>query len=135
MHNSIGVNIADETKPAKVSGDLGSGLQAPKRRVVALCIEQRVFVYREERVFGGRDGYRCHDAAMPFCSVARPSANGFVTSIELSTRESILSVRIVRATTFQNVHEHAKMADIMAYSRSVPYNRSFSHSSSTLKSR
>ena len=64
MHNSIGVDIDDETKPIEVAGDRDFAIGCLKRGIAALCIEQRCFGNREERVLRQRSANRCHDATM-----------------------------------------------------------------------
>jgi len=64
MHNSIGVDQQDETKPIEVAGDRDYGLGAMARGVAALCIEQRSFGERSERVQEHVASHGCHDATM-----------------------------------------------------------------------
>lgn len=64
MHNSIAVDINDESKKIKVAGDRDFALGCMKRGIAALCIEQRAFGEREEKLQKQRAEHRCHDAAM-----------------------------------------------------------------------
>jgi dienelactone hydrolase len=64
MHNSIAVDINDETKKIKVPGDRDFALGCMKRGVAALCIEQRAFGERKEKEQKQRAPHPCHDAAM-----------------------------------------------------------------------
>jgi dienelactone hydrolase len=65
MHNSIAVDINDNSKPIQVAGDRDFGLNCMKNGFAALCIEQRSFGERKElkRKSIADKGY-CHDAAM-----------------------------------------------------------------------
>ena len=64
MHNSIGVEREDETKPLEVEGDRDFAIGCMRRGLAALCIEQRSF--GERRELKREDPYPglCHDAAV-----------------------------------------------------------------------
>jgi len=64
MHHSIGVQKEDETKPLEVEGDRDFALQAMRRGLAALCIEQRAFGERREKKQQRRFPQICHDSAM-----------------------------------------------------------------------
>ncbi|HCR18427.1 MAG TPA: hypothetical protein DIU35_13180 [Candidatus Latescibacteria bacterium] len=64
MHNSIGVDRDDNTRPIEISGDRDFGLQCMKRGIAALCIEQRAFGERRERIQEKVAPHGCQDAAM-----------------------------------------------------------------------
>ncbi len=65
MHNSIAVAQEDERTPLDVEGDRDFALGAMRRGVAALCIEQRSFGERAERLQPRRSFHNgCHDAAM-----------------------------------------------------------------------
>jgi len=64
MHNSIGVDREDETKPIEVEGDRDFGLGCMRRGFAALCIEQRSFGERREQVQERVSEHGCHDAVM-----------------------------------------------------------------------
>jgi len=64
MHNSIAVQLEDETKPHTVEGDRDFGLGCMSRGVAALCIEQRSFGERREQKQEQASAGTCHDAAM-----------------------------------------------------------------------
>jgi len=64
MHNSIAVDQQDETKPIKVEGDRDYGIGCMARGVAALCIEQRSFGERAEKVQEHVASQGCHDATM-----------------------------------------------------------------------
>ena len=61
MHNSIAVDLKDDSKPIKVEGDSDFGLVCMRYGVAALCVEQRGFGERED-VY--KDMARCHNPAM-----------------------------------------------------------------------
>jgi len=50
MHNSIAVSAEDETTPITVEGDRDFALGCMRRGIAALCIEQRAFGQRAERL-------------------------------------------------------------------------------------
>lgn len=62
MHNSIAVDIRDETQPIPVVGDRDFGLGCMKRGIAALCFEQRAFGEREPA--GVDRNRRCHGPSM-----------------------------------------------------------------------
>ena len=62
MHNSIAVDIDDETTPIAVEGDRDFGLGCMKRGIAALCLEQRSFGYRRENLQEEVSPHMCHDA-------------------------------------------------------------------------
>ena len=64
MHNSIGVERDDETKPIVVEGDRDFALGCMARGVAALCIEQRSFGLRRELRQEKVAKHGCHDATM-----------------------------------------------------------------------
>ena len=64
MHNSIGVARDDETQRIQVPGDRDFGLGCMARGVAALCIEQRSFGERRERLQEAVAEQGCHDATM-----------------------------------------------------------------------
>lgn len=64
MHNSIGVQRDDESKPIKVEGDRDFAIGCMKRGLAALCIEQRSFGLRRERMQKQVSPHGCHDATM-----------------------------------------------------------------------
>jgi len=63
-YNSIAVDPETEKKPIEVPGDRDFGLGCMRRGVAALCIEQRAFGERRERVQKRIAQHGCHDAAM-----------------------------------------------------------------------
>ena len=63
MHNSIAVQLDDESKPHKVEGDRDFALGCMARGVAALCIEQRSFGERKEAK-QQQAAQGCHDATM-----------------------------------------------------------------------
>jgi dienelactone hydrolase len=64
MHNSIGVARDDETQPFVPEGDRDFGLGCMRRGMAALCIEQRSFGERGERMQKNVSNQSCHDATM-----------------------------------------------------------------------
>jgi len=64
MHNSIAVQLKDETKPHKVAGDRDFALGCMQRGIAALCIEQRSFGERREHKQKQVSPHPCHDATM-----------------------------------------------------------------------
>jgi len=71
MHNSIGVDREKDTRPIKVAGDRDFALGCMARGVAALCIEQRSFGYRRERVQRHVSPHGCHDAVMHSLALGR----------------------------------------------------------------
>lgn len=64
MHNSIAVDREDNSKPISVAGDHDFALGCMRRGIAALCIEQRSFGERRERVREKDSEYYCHKATM-----------------------------------------------------------------------
>lgn len=65
MHCSIGLSKDDERTPIVIEGERDFALACMRRGLAALCIEQRSFGERAERVQVRRCYYNgCHDAAM-----------------------------------------------------------------------
>lgn len=64
MHLSIGVDRADESRVIQVEGDRDFALGCLRRGQAALCLEQRAFGERAERVQRQRSTLGCFDAAM-----------------------------------------------------------------------
>ncbi len=65
MHCSIGLAQEDEQTPILVEGDRDFALACMRRGIAALCIEQRSFGERAEKLQARRSFYNgCHDAAM-----------------------------------------------------------------------
>lgn len=65
MHNSIAVAAEDERTPIDAEGDRDFALGCLRRGIAALCIEQRSFGERAERLQPRRSFHNtCHDAAM-----------------------------------------------------------------------
>jgi dienelactone hydrolase len=71
MHNSIAVDINNEKKKIKVAGDRDFALGCMKRGIAALCIEQRAFGERKEKVQKQVSPQGCHDAAMQALMLGR----------------------------------------------------------------
>ncbi|MCK6472389.1 MAG: alpha/beta hydrolase family protein [Planctomycetes bacterium] len=71
MHNSIAVALDDESKTIEVAGDRDFGLGCLRRGVAALCIEQRSFGERKEKVQKQVASHGCHDATMQALLVGR----------------------------------------------------------------
>lgn len=82
MHNSIGVQLDDETKPLKVEGDRDFAIHCMKHGYAALCIEQRAFGYREEKHQKQKSTYGCHDAAMHALMLGRTLAGERVYDVD-----------------------------------------------------
>lgn len=64
MHNSIGVQQEDETRPLEVEGDRDFAIGCLQRGLAALCIEQRSFGERKEQLQEKVSSHGCHDATM-----------------------------------------------------------------------
>jgi dienelactone hydrolase len=64
MHVSLAVDREDETLPIQVEGDRDFALGCLRHGVAALCIEQRSFGERRERLQAQVSEHGCHDAAM-----------------------------------------------------------------------
>jgi Abhydrolase family len=91
MHNSIGINLNDETKQIEISGDRDFGISCMKNGVGALCIEQRSFGERRENVQEMASEHMCHDAVMHALELGKTLTGERVYDIErgidyLSTR-------------------------------------------------
>ncbi len=83
MHNSIGVDRDDNTKPIKVEGDRDFALGCMKRGLAAIAIEQRSFGERREQVQSHISTYNtCHDAAMHALMLGRTLAAERVYDVE-----------------------------------------------------
>lgn len=74
MHNSIGVELDDETKPKDVAGDRDFGIGCMQRGVIGLCVEQRSFGERGEKLQAARGPGMCVDAAMHALMLGRTLA-------------------------------------------------------------
>lgn len=74
MHNSIAVAFEDETRPIEVPGDRDFGLSAMRHGVAALCIEQRCFGERGERLQPRRWEHACQDAVLHAMMLGRTLA-------------------------------------------------------------
>ena len=64
MHNSIAVQRDNETRPIRIERDRDFGLGCMRRGIAALCIEQRSFGERRERIQKQIASHGCHDATM-----------------------------------------------------------------------
>lgn len=64
MHNSIGVDREDETRPLEIQGDRDFGIQCMSRGIAALCLEQRSFGERREQKQATLFPGMCHEAAV-----------------------------------------------------------------------
>jgi len=64
MHNSIAVDMADETKSIHVEGDRDFAIGCMKLGIAALCIEQRSMGERKETLMKQKSDHPCHDAVM-----------------------------------------------------------------------
>jgi dienelactone hydrolase len=71
MHVSIARELDDETKPIEAKGDRDFGLGCMRHGFAALCIEQRSFGNRSEKLQENRSPKRCHDAAMQALMLGR----------------------------------------------------------------
>lgn len=71
MHNSIAVALNDETKVIDVAGDRDFGIGCMKRNLGALCIEQRSFGERREKVQKMVSEHMCHDAVVHSLALGR----------------------------------------------------------------
>jgi dienelactone hydrolase len=74
MHNSIAVALEDEDRPIVVEGDRDFALGCMKRGIAALCIEQRSFGERREKLQSRVSPHMCHDAAMHALMLGRTLA-------------------------------------------------------------
>ncbi|MBI4556923.1 MAG: prolyl oligopeptidase family serine peptidase [Candidatus Hydrogenedentes bacterium] len=94
MHKSIAVDAEDETKPIEVPGDRDFGIGCLRHGVAALCIEQRSFGERRERLQKQVASHGCHDAAMQALMLGRTLAGERVYDVQraieyLKTRPEI----------------------------------------------
>lgn len=72
MHLSIGVDQENELTPIEVEGDQDFALECMRRGIAALCLEQRSFGERGERLQEMIDRFNtCHDAAMQALMLGR----------------------------------------------------------------
>ncbi len=71
MHNSIAVRQDDETVPLKIEGDRDFAIGCMRRGIAALCIEQRSFGERKEKVQKQIGSHGCHDATMQALMLGR----------------------------------------------------------------
>lgn len=71
MHNSIAVQREDETRPLEVEGDRDFAIGCMQRGIAALCIEQRSFGERRERLQERVSSHGCHDATMQALMLGR----------------------------------------------------------------
>jgi dienelactone hydrolase len=72
MHISIGVDSQDEVTPIDVDGDRDFAIGCMRRGIAALCLEQRSFGERVERIQVMINEYSgCHDAAMQALMLGR----------------------------------------------------------------
>jgi dienelactone hydrolase len=71
MHNSIAVQLEDESKPHEVKGDRDFALGCMSRGIAALCIEQRAFGERCEQKQEHLAPHPCHDATMQALMLGR----------------------------------------------------------------
>ncbi len=94
MHNSIAVDIEDETKKIRVAGDRDFALGCMKRGVAALAVEQRSFGERKEKLQKHVSPHPCHDAAMHSLMLGRTLAGERVFDVDraidyLKTRNDV----------------------------------------------
>lgn len=82
MHNSIAVQLDDETKPLVVQGDRDFAIHCMKHGMAALCIEQRAFGYRAEKEQKIKSDHTCHDAAMHALMLGRTLAGERVWDVD-----------------------------------------------------
>ncbi len=71
MHNSIAVDLEDESRAITIEGDRDFGIGCMKRGIAALCIEQRGFGERRENRITSDGGQSCHHAAMAALHLGR----------------------------------------------------------------
>lgn len=64
MHNSIAMRIGDERRRIEVEGDRDFALGCMRRGLAALCLEQRSFGERAEKLQKQAASDGCHDATM-----------------------------------------------------------------------
>lgn len=100
MHNSIGRDIDDETKPIEIAGDRDFAIGCLKNGTASLCIEQRAFGYREEKTLKAKmANNRCWDATMHALMLGRTLIGERVYDIDrgidyLLTRDDVDPDRI-----------------------------------------
>ena len=99
MHNSIGVDVQDETKPISVGGDRDFGLICMRRGIAALCIEQRGFGTRRWSLNEGYGADLCKYTAMHSLMLGRTLIGERVFDVDrgidyLMTREDVIPERI-----------------------------------------
>ena len=82
MHNSIAVDLETNTKKIQVAGDRDFGLGCMARGVAALCIEQRSFGERSEKVQKKVSSHGCHDAVMHSLMLGRTLAGERVFDVD-----------------------------------------------------
>lgn len=71
MHNSVGVDREDNSKPIEVPGDRDFALGCLQRGLAALCIEQRSLGERRELAQKHVAKHGCHDATMHALQLGR----------------------------------------------------------------
>lgn len=71
MHNSIARDRDNEKKEITVEGDRDFAIGCMKRGIAALCIEQRSFGLRRERIQKSVSENMCHDAVMQAMMLGR----------------------------------------------------------------
>lgn len=82
MHNSIAVDLETNTKPIPVDGDRDFGLICMRNGIAALCIEQRSFGERREKVQEKTAEHMCHDAVCHALKLGRTLAGERVWDVE-----------------------------------------------------
>jgi dienelactone hydrolase len=82
MHVSIGVGREFDDRPMKVEGDRDFAIGCLRRGFAALCIEQRSFGERRERVQKKVSNHGCHDAAMQALLLGRTLAGERVHDVD-----------------------------------------------------
>ncbi len=99
MHNSIGVQLEDETQPKVIEGDRDFGIGCMQRGIAALCIEQRAFGERREACQKAVSAHPCHDATMQALMLGRTLIGERVYDVDraidyLATRQDVDMKRI-----------------------------------------
>ncbi len=84
MHVSIGAQLDDETQPREVKGDRDFALGCMRNGFAALCIEQRGFGNRSEKVQQERSPNGCHDASMQALMLGRTLVGERVFDVDRS---------------------------------------------------
>ena len=82
MHNSIAVGLDDETEAIEVPGDRDFGIICMKNNLGALCIEQRSFGERREKVQKMVSEHMCHDAVVHSLMLGRSLIGERVWDVE-----------------------------------------------------